>query len=144
MITASVNISDDHSEYIEQVYEDHVTTRCVSDMSFDSMLLNAFDQLAPFLAVRITGLCQHPQPRAEPPPLALGLAGMLVLAIDPLFDTIGHDPEPWLIAAAPTPLRLGVRRGFRFLRAHGLGGKDQSAYVGETTRGRPLRLVVAH
>ena len=33
---------------LDQLYENHVTTRCHQSMSFDQILLDAFDQLAPY------------------------------------------------------------------------------------------------
>src|SRR5436305_14238465 len=33
---------------LHQVYEDHITTRCISGLSFDQLLLDAFDQLGSF------------------------------------------------------------------------------------------------
>ncbi|KAB8140306.1 AAA family ATPase [Chloroflexia bacterium SDU3-3] len=33
---------------LHQLYENHITTRCISDMTFDQMIINAFDQLNTF------------------------------------------------------------------------------------------------
>lgn len=33
---------------LHQVYENHITTRCMKGMKFDQLVLDAFDQLAPF------------------------------------------------------------------------------------------------
>jgi hypothetical protein len=35
---------------LEQLYEHHVTTRCMKGLTFEQLLLDAFDQLAPFYA----------------------------------------------------------------------------------------------
>ena len=34
---------------LHQLYENHITTRCTSQMTFESIIFNAFDQLSPFV-----------------------------------------------------------------------------------------------
>jgi energy-coupling factor transporter ATP-binding protein EcfA2 len=37
-----------------QIYEDHITTRCMCEMTFEQILIDAFDQLAPFFIAEQT------------------------------------------------------------------------------------------
>ncbi|MBJ2181608.1 hypothetical protein JC795_25865 [Pseudomonas veronii] len=40
---------------LEQIYENQITTRCMQGMSFDQIVLDAFDQLGPFYTSEKTG-----------------------------------------------------------------------------------------
>ncbi len=38
---------------LQQLYENHITTRCVSNLTFEHLILNAFDQLSPYYEAEI-------------------------------------------------------------------------------------------
>lgn len=43
---------------LQQLYERHITTRCLVGLKFDQIILDAFDQLSPFYANEVTTACK--------------------------------------------------------------------------------------
>lgn len=90
------------SNKLSQIYPDHLTTRCMKGMSFESIVLDAFDQLAPFYEEEIkkTSLTSKTTK-------ALGAYSTIKISLESFIQTSSQSTERRLLPPQLTPQALG-------------------------------------